>query len=52
MHKARDLSWSQDAAKALVMIGDVKPHAVSHTDQRINWHDELDKLCQMGIKVC
>ncbi|XP_038069089.1 uncharacterized protein LOC119738315 [Patiria miniata] len=51
LHKAQELSWSEDAAKALVIIGDVKPHAVSHTDQRINWHEELDKLCKMDIKI-
>ncbi len=51
LRKAQDLSWSQDAAKALVIIGDVKPHEVSFTDQHINWHDELNKLCQREIKV-
>ncbi|XP_033634736.1 uncharacterized protein LOC117296009 [Asterias rubens] len=51
LHKAHDLSWSEDAAKALVIIGDVKPHEVSFTDQHINWHDELDRLCQREIKV-
>ncbi|XP_022111093.1 uncharacterized protein LOC110990405 isoform X2 [Acanthaster planci] len=51
LHKAQELSWSEDAAKALVIIGDVKPHAISHTDQRINWHEELEKLCQMGVKI-
>ena len=33
------------------MIGDCCPHAVSYTDQHINWHDELEVLTGMGVKV-
>ncbi len=45
------MDWSEDSAKALVVIGDCCPHAQSYTDQHINWHDELDILKGMGIKV-
>ncbi len=51
LHKAQQLEWSENAAKALVVIGDAVPHAVSYTDQKINWHTELDVLRGMGIKV-
>ena len=33
------------------MIGDDIPHVVSYTDQRTNWHDELDVLKGLGVKV-
>ncbi len=52
LHKAQQLEWSEHSAKALVMIGDALPHEVSYTDQKINWHNELDILKGMGIKVC
>jgi hypothetical protein len=45
------LDWSEDSAKALVVIGDEVPHELSYTDQNLNWHDELDVLGGMGVKV-
>ena len=51
LHQTQQLDWSEDSAKALVMIGDSPPHEVSYTDQQINWHDELDVLTGMSIKV-
>ena len=51
LHKAQQLDWSEHSAKALVVIGDCEPHPPSYTDQRINWHDELDLLKGMGVKV-
>nr|XP_006821952.1 PREDICTED: uncharacterized protein LOC102809424 [Saccoglossus kowalevskii] len=51
LRRAQMLDWSEDSAKALVVIGDDLPHPVSYTDQAINWHDELDVLKGMGIKV-
>ncbi|XP_070566338.1 uncharacterized protein [Ptychodera flava] len=48
---AQRLDWSQDSAKALVVIGDDLPHPVSYTDQNVNWHEELVTLKEMSIKV-
>ena len=51
LRKAQQLDWSEDSAKALVMIGDELPHIASYTDQNLFWKDELDVLAGMGIKV-
>ena len=51
LHKAQQLEWSENSAKALVMIGDAIPQAPSYTDQHTNWHTELDILKGMGVKV-
>ncbi|XP_071104580.1 uncharacterized protein [Haliotis cracherodii] len=51
LRKAQQLDWSEESAKALVVIGDAEPHPPSYTDQNINWKDELDVLTGMGVKV-
>ena len=51
LRKGQQMDWSEDSAKAFVMIGDCEPHCVSYTDQRVNWHEELDVLAGMGVKV-
>ena len=51
LRKAQELDWSEDSAKALVVIGDCEPHPPSYTDQQLYWHTDLDILCGMGIKV-
>ncbi|KAK3595181.1 hypothetical protein CHS0354_002782 [Potamilus streckersoni] len=51
LRKSQQLDWSEDSAKALIVIGDCEPHPLSYTDQRINWHMELDVLKGMGVKV-
>lgn len=51
LHKAQQLDWSEEAAKALVVIGDDIPHHKSYTDQAIEWRDELHVLKAMEIKV-
>nr|KAI8769744.1 hypothetical protein BgiMline_001767 [Biomphalaria glabrata] len=51
LQRAQQLDWSEDSAKALVLIGDNHPHPPSYTDQRLRWHDDLDLLTGMGIKV-
>ena len=45
------MDWSEESAKALVVIGDCEPHPPSYTDQHINWRTELDVLKGMGVKV-
>lgn len=51
LRKAQELDWSEDSAKALVVIGDDVPHVPSYTDMDLYWHTELDVLGGMGIKV-
>eukprot|EP00211_Chloroparvula_japonica_P002456 CAMPEP_0119126338 /NCGR_PEP_ID=MMETSP1310-20130426/5302_1 /TAXON_ID=464262 /ORGANISM="Genus nov. species nov., Strain RCC2339" /LENGTH=484 /DNA_ID=CAMNT_0007116491 /DNA_START=175 /DNA_END=1626 /DNA_ORIENTATION=+ len=53
LHKARKLSWREDpsCAKALVMIGDMHPHPKYETTAYCDWHEELDALADMGVKV-
>ena len=51
LRKAQSLDWSENSAKALIMIGDCEPHPPSYTDQNINWWDELDVLKGMDVKV-
>ncbi|GFO13410.1 von Willebrand factor type a [Plakobranchus ocellatus] len=51
LKKAQQLDWSEESAKALVMIGDLYPHPPSYTDQHISWRDELDVLTGIGVRV-
>ena len=51
LRKAQELDWSEESAKALIVIGDDIPHVPSYTDMDLYWHTELDVLCGMGIKV-
>ncbi|XP_069138575.1 uncharacterized protein [Argopecten irradians] len=51
LRKAQQLDWSEDSAKAFVLIGDCEPHPPSYTDQHISWWDEMDVLKGMGVKV-
>lgn len=51
LRKAQQMDWSEDSAKAFVMIGDEIPHPPSYTDQNLSWRDELDVLSGMGVKV-
>ncbi|XP_052796049.1 uncharacterized protein LOC128228656 isoform X2 [Mya arenaria] len=51
LRRAQQLDWSENSAKALVMIGDEPPHHKNYTDQHLFWMDELDVLIGMGVKV-
>ncbi|PVD19564.1 hypothetical protein C0Q70_20054 [Pomacea canaliculata] len=51
LRKTQSLDWSEEAAKALVVIGDCLPHPKGHTDQQVFWRDELALLSGMGVKV-
>ena len=51
LRKAQGLDWSEDSAKALVVIGDAPPHPPGYTDAQVFWKDELSLLTGMGIKV-
>ncbi|XP_030846063.1 uncharacterized protein LOC100890146 isoform X1 [Strongylocentrotus purpuratus] len=51
LRHANGLSWREDAAKALVIIGAVVPYPPSYTDMNISWRDELQDLCDKDVKV-
>lgn len=51
LREARFFSWDDDAAKALVVIGDEVPHPPSYTTEKINWWEELDCLVNLGVKI-
>ncbi|KAL3866875.1 hypothetical protein ACJMK2_044128 [Sinanodonta woodiana] len=48
LRKSQQLDWSEDSAKALVVIGDCEPHPPSYTDQSINWHVDLERDGSQG----
>jgi len=51
LREACKLSWREDSAKALVMIGDEVPHAPSYTTENINWWEEMAALVNIGVKI-
>lgn len=51
LHEAQSLSWTKDATKALVLIGDDIPHAPAHNPKQLNWRQEIDKLANLGVTV-
>jgi hypothetical protein len=51
LHEAQSMSWSKDANKAFVLIGDDVPHPPAQNPQKLNWRDEVDKLAKMGVPV-
>jgi hypothetical protein len=51
LHEARDLDWSADATKVMVLIGDDVPHPPAQNPQKLNWRDEVDSLAEMGVAV-
>ena len=51
LRKAQGLDWAENSAKALVVIGDEKPHDPFYTDANVFWKEELDVLIGMGVKV-
>jgi len=48
-----ELSWTEEAQKALVMIGDATPHEPNYplNVDKINWRSECNELKILGIKV-
>ena len=34
-----------------MIIGDMVPHPTTYTNLKINWRDELQGLCDKGVKV-
>jgi len=48
---AKQMSWREDHAKALVMIGDSIPHPPSFTPYAIDWEEEVADLAKKGVKI-
>lgn len=51
LHEAQSLSWSDNASKSLVLIGDDVPHPPAHNPQKLNWRQEVDTLANKGVMV-
>eukprot|EP01132_Coremiostelium_polycephalum_P005248 gene5248-6531_t len=51
LRKVRELPWSFNSKKSLIMIGDDVPHPPSYTDQHYYWRNELFYLGKVGIRV-
>lgn len=53
LHQARSLSWRAGATRALVMIGDERPHEPDYPQntKNLDWRNELNLLQEMDVKV-
>ena len=53
LHEAKNYSWSDDAQKILVMIGDAIPHEPTYhqNTKRIDWRDATQDLARKGVQV-
>ncbi len=51
LNETEYFSWSKNASKTLVLIGDDIPHAPAQTPKKLNWRQELNGLINLGITV-
>jgi len=53
LHNSKSLSWSPEALKALVMIGDASPHGVEYPQNtlKLDWRKEAQALASSKVKV-
>src|SRR5262245_43757915 len=51
LHEARSQPWTDDATKALVLIGDDVPHPPAHNPGRLDWREEAKALTEDGVAV-
>lgn len=51
LNEAKDMSWTPNYTKCLVMIGDDVPHGPAHNPRRLDWRVELAGLITKGIQV-
>jgi hypothetical protein len=53
LHEARSLAWRAGATRALVMIGDERPHEPDYpmNTKKLDWRNELKMLQEMEVKV-
>lgn len=49
LDEAQTFSWTKEASKYLVLIGDDIPHPPAHNPKKLNWRQEIDKLAQQDI---
>jgi hypothetical protein len=42
LHETQSFSWTKNASKSLVLIGDDIPHAPAHNPKKLNWRQEID----------
>ncbi|EFA85971.1 hypothetical protein PPL_01204 [Heterostelium album PN500] len=51
LRKSRELPWSTNSKKAIVLFGDDVPHPPSYTDQHLYWRNELHFLTKIGVRM-
>ena len=53
LHEARNYSWTVNARKVLVMIGDALPHSPSYPQntKRLDWRAEAKALKDIGVEI-
>ena len=51
LRDVQKFSWSEDAQKIVVIIGDAPPHEAKDTPDKIDWRTEAQALLARGIKV-
>lgn len=53
LKQARELNWSLNSKKILVLIGDDIPHVPGFrgSTENLNWRDETKKLTDLGISI-
>eukprot|EP01102_Stenamoeba_stenopodia_P012451 TRINITY_DN3945_c1_g1_i1.p1 TRINITY_DN3945_c1_g1~~TRINITY_DN3945_c1_g1_i1.p1 ORF type:complete len:517 (+),score=179.33 TRINITY_DN3945_c1_g1_i1:178-1551(+) len=48
---SRNMTWSPEHSKALVVIGDAYPHSPAKNPERIDWEEEVAELNKKGVKI-
>ena len=51
LRESQKLSWSSNALRALIVIGDAPPHEPNKNPYKINWRNEIDEIKKMGINI-
>jgi len=53
LHNSKSFSWTPEALKALVMIGDASPHGVDYPGNtlKLDWRKEAQALASSKVKV-
>src|SRR5262245_45620512 len=51
LHEAQDHPWTEDATRALVMIGDELPHPPNSNPGKLNWRKEAQALADAGVAI-
>ncbi len=51
LHEARDIKWSTNSKKILVMIGDAVPHPPNQNPKKLDWKKEAKALGKAGVRI-